>query len=69
MSAEIRTPGKKSLRLAPSLYDALQAGHGSKPKLGALFARSLTQGHFEAERNSDFFVSSGEAVVNAMLAA
>jgi hypothetical protein len=31
MTAEIRTPGKKSLRLATSLYDALKAGHGSKP--------------------------------------
>ena len=31
MTAEIRTPGKKSLRLATSLYDALRAGHGSKP--------------------------------------
>ena len=30
MTAEIRTPGKKSLRLATSLYDALKAGHGSK---------------------------------------
>ena len=31
MTAEMRTPGKKSLRLATSLYDALKAGHGSKP--------------------------------------
>jgi len=34
MTAEIRTPGKKSLRLRTSLHDALRAGHGSKPSPG-----------------------------------
>src|SRR6185437_2984730 len=31
MAASIRTPGKKPLRIASSLYDALRRGHGSHP--------------------------------------
>ena len=31
MTASIRTPSKKSLRIASSLYDALRLGHGSRP--------------------------------------
>jgi TIR domain len=31
MTASIRTPGKKPLRIASSLYDALRRGHGSHP--------------------------------------
>jgi hypothetical protein len=31
MTASIRTPGKKPLRIASSIYDALRLGHGSNP--------------------------------------
>lgn len=31
ITASIRTPGKKPLRIASSLYDALRRGHGSNP--------------------------------------
>jgi hypothetical protein len=31
MTASIRTPGKKPLRIVSSLYDALRRGHGSHP--------------------------------------
>jgi hypothetical protein len=41
MTAEFRTPGKKSLRIATSLYDALKAGHGSKP--GPRIKRALRE--------------------------
>jgi hypothetical protein len=32
MTASIRTPGKKPLMIASSLYDALRRGHGSHPR-------------------------------------
>jgi hypothetical protein len=41
MTALIRTPGKKSLRIASPLYDALRRGHGSHP--GPRIKRALNE--------------------------
>jgi hypothetical protein len=41
MTASIRTHGKKSLRIASSLYDALRRGHGSNP--GPRIKRALRE--------------------------